>query len=793
MKVLYGLLSLCLLSVAICAQKAETSIIRGSVADSAGNPVGGAEVTVYANEVPAKTYKAVTREDGSYLVKVPSGNARVFARKTYGVQSRYSDVLKARIAVNTETRVDLILKEVAGISEIVAVTISTGTSQPFSEVSKSVDVIDAGNIRDRNENSIADALRTAPGFRIQQLGGFGRTASIKTRGLRNQDTAVLLDGQRLRDPASITGDASAFISDLSTVNIGRIEVLRGSGSSVYGTNAIGGVVDVNTKQATEGLHGSFQSEYGGLGYTRFQGDAGYGTSGGRFGITAGLARTGVTRGIDGEDDANSTSFRGRFDGRPSDRISLFGTFTFSDAFVRLNANPDMTGTAPSATIIDAVSGVNFLPDANDPDNYQRSDFYAVQFNGAFIVNSKTVFSAGYQGLKTQRENENGGLGPGFQPFGGTQFSFFDGRIHNLNTKIDWAPTSNGRIIAGYEFELEKYANEGLGPAPSNEYLTAVDQSGSTFFVQYLRSILARRLQIAGGFRVQTFSLQTPSFSVSNAPYAGIDPSSPPSAYTFDGAASYFFEGSKTKIRMHIGNGYRVPSLYERFGSFYSSFSQSFTILGDPNLEPERSVAIDAGVDQDLAKGRVNLSATYFYTRLTDTIGYGNTVPDIGPDPRPFGGYVNTKGGLARGFEFSARVSPRNATSVFSSYSFTNGDQREPQIVGSGIIDTLGIPKHRFTLNATQRFQRRLSLNFDFEATSRYLAPIFSTSAFSTYIYRFGGNRRGDLTAGYELPVFNESAKAVFFASVENIFGYSYFENGFATVGRTVKTGVLFEF
>ncbi|MCV4615658.1 TonB-dependent receptor plug domain-containing protein, partial [Escherichia coli] len=75
--------------------------------------------------------------------------------------------------------------------------------------------------------TLVDAIRIIPGIRIQQLGGFGRLATIKSRGLRNQDTALLLDGVRLRDSSAITGDASPFLADITLTSVNEIEVLRG--------------------------------------------------------------------------------------------------------------------------------------------------------------------------------------------------------------------------------------------------------------------------------------------------------------------------------------------------------------------------------------------------------------------------------------------------------------------------------------------------------------------------------------------------------------------------------------
>jgi len=703
------------------------------------------------------------------------------------------------VKIGDELVVDILdssagMEQLSVISEEVSIKISAGSSQPISQVSKSVTVVTDQEIKDRNEISLATALSTIPGFRVQQLGGFGRTASIKTRGLRNQDTAILIDGFRLRDPAAITGDASPFISDFSLANVGRVEVLRGSGSSIYGTNAIGGVVDFQTPTPKSNFNGGLIGEYGGLGLKRVRGNVGDGTEDGKFGYNLGVSRIVYSEGIDGEDEAHNTNFQGRIDYDPFSKTNISGRVFASDAFVRLNGSPDTIGALPGITqIIDANQGLNFASDANDPDNFQLSDFFSGQLAFTQIINPKIVFKVGYQGLKTSRENENGGLGPGFQPFGGTQTGFFRGQIHTLNGKFDWTPVSNNLVTFGYEYEKEKYGNEGIGPFASGNFFANVNQSSNTFFVQNLLGLFDEKLQLAGGFRVQLFSLDSPTFSINNAPYSGLSLSNPPTSYTFDGAASYYLASSGTKLRAHIGNGYRVPSLYERFGTFYSSFSQSFTALGDPNLEPERAFSFDGGIDQSLADNRVRLSATYFYTELVDTIGYANVAPAIGTTTRPFGGYFNNKGGISRGAEFSGDVKMGGATSVFSSYTFTNSDQRETQVAGSGILQTLGIADHQFTLVATQRFNERLSVNFDFLATSSYLAPIFSNSIFSTRIYRFEGARKGDITGRYELPTYGEKVNLVFFGTVENVFDNEYFENGFQTTGRTARAGLGVKF
>lgn len=680
------------------------------------------------------------------------------------------------------------------IREDVTVNIAAGTAQTIEQVSKTIDVIDAQQMRDRADFALVESLRTVPGIRVAQFGGFGRVATIKTRGLRNQDTAVLLDGVRFRDPAAITGDATPFLADLTLTSVSRIEVLRGSGSSLYGTNAIGGVVDLQTPEPSRGTHGQVGINGGSLGFGRFRGNISHGAQSGKFGIGAGLSHTVYVKGIDGDDRAANTNFQTRIDLKPTRKTTISGRIFLSDANVRLNTDPDTRGILPPvSTIIDARQGVNFTHDADDPDRWQETHAFSGQVRGSYAVNEKFFISGYYHGLSTRRANNNGPLGSGFQSESTTTF---DGRIDTLNAQASWSFVPQTTLTAGYEFEREKFGNDGRTPSGTANFFTRAGQRSNTFFAQNLISLGEGRLQIAGGFRVQKFSLERPSFSLSNAPYTNLNLTDPPVAMTVDGAISYFFRNTGTKLRAHVGNGYRVPSLYERFGTFFTTFpTNSFVPIGAPDLKPERSTAFDAGVEQLLAAEKVKLSATYFYTSLFQTIGYG-----LLPQPDPFGrlngqsggGYLNNKGGIARGAEMSAQIRPYRSTDIFTSYTFTNSDQREPQIANSGFVRSLAVPDHQLTLVATQRY-RRFWVNFDFLATSSYLAPIFSSSSFVTRIYRFKGNRRGDLTAGYTFGVGRHSQTLRLYGTIENIFDQEYYESGFRTAGATGRIGLSFSF
>src|SRR5262249_51779952 len=154
------------------------------------------------------------------------------------------------------------------------------------------------------------ALRGTPGLRVQQQGSPGTLMSLRVRGQRNFDTAILFDGLRVRDSADINGSAFPFITDLTPNDLDRVEILRGSGSSIYGTNAIGGVINLVPKagagkpQFEAGFEGGSLALY----RERLAGSGGLGRHGG---FSFGVSRLDVRHGVDGNDQYGNSSGAGR--------------------------------------------------------------------------------------------------------------------------------------------------------------------------------------------------------------------------------------------------------------------------------------------------------------------------------------------------------------------------------------------------------------------------------------------------------------------------------------------------
>jgi iron complex outermembrane receptor protein len=529
--------------------------------------------------------------------------------------------------------------------------------------------------------------------------------------------------------------------------------------------------------------------------------------------SAAVSHLNVTRGVDGDDAARNTSGHGRVLFRLTPTATLSARLYASDAFVQLNAEPQVVGNVPATGIVAArpvsrselrryesgvglshlnVGDATFMPAANDPDDSRAGRFFSAAVTFVQRPSERFGYSITYHGLATRNSFRFGPAVPGdpadspFRPLGSTR-NDFDGSTHTLDARTDFQLGAHNFVSAGYEFERENYLNRSLDVAPAGNSKVEVSEHSNSFFVQDQLRFLDNRLQLSAAFRAQTFSLGTPRFAPSGgAPYSNLNFVSPPNAYTGDGSVAYLFRSSGTKLRAHVGNGYREPSLFERFGtSFFGGF---FSALGDPRLAPERSIAFDAGVDQSLGASRARLSATYFYTRLQEVVGFGDTPGD--PFGRLFGGFLNTGGGLARGLELSGSFAPARALDLFASYTYTNSDQRRPQI--ENLLRSLAIPDHQFTLVATERFGRRVAVNFNLAASSNYLAPVFDNRTFRTRAYRFGGMRRADLTTSYTLPL-SESRSLRFFGKVENLFDREYYENGFRTPGINGRAGAALNF
>lgn len=732
--------------VVVVSVQGVSAQVRGRVLDPSGAVVADATVSIASRSSLGRA-AAQTDSQGEYAFSGLAVGEWLLAAQAPGFGASKAQVLT--VGQGSEQKIDLTL-ELQRVSAQIQVTASGG-AQTVDETAKTLTVVDAQQLSDRAEYSVVDAIRNVPGIRVQQLGGPGGFSRVTSRGMRPMDTSLLVDGFRLRDAASPQGEASALLGDLLLAGTERIEVLRGSGSSLYGTHATSGVVNIITASGSEGFHGEAGAEGGGLGL--FQGLAKVSGSALEQRLRFSLAGThlNVTEGIDGNDRARNSVAHGSMQYSAGPRTELTARILMNDSFAQLNSSPFLDANQRVATA------------ADDPDSRRAAGY----FSGLFAVNHtwtpRVSSRVSYQGVNTRRDNRNGSGGVSFQPESNAS-DVFDGRLDTIQARTD---IQLGRhwITGGYEWEREDFDNISQ-PA---EARLRINQRSHAMFAQDQLQFLDRRLQISLSGRMQGFQLDSPRFSDNTSIYDDAPIISPSRAMTGDLSAAYFVRSTGTKVRAHIGNGYRVPSLYERFGASY--FFGSFSAFGDPALRPDRLLAMDGGIDQYLGS-RAKVSATYFYTRIQEAIIFdfsGFINPATDPYSR-FGGYRNTAGGLARGLELSFETNPIRTMTIRSSYTFTNADERVSTFA-NGSLRTVRVSDHMFTGTATQRLGRSLDVTFDIFAASNYLMN------FSSQPYAFRGPVKADLSFNYTHTL-TDNTRLRFFTRIDNVLNRSYTEEGF---------------
>jgi iron complex outermembrane receptor protein len=799
---------LALFFLVLTAAHAESgATLSGTVKDPQGRAVPDAALTLVSRSGSAES--ATTSDSaGAYRFRgLPEGHYLVRAEASGFAPFLADDV---RLAGGAAESRDIVLK-VAGVREEVVVTASS-TPQTPAEVSKAVTVIDRADAEARDNSALSDVVDLAPAVRVQQLGGPGALTTIQIRGLRDEDTAVLVDGLRLRDASGTQADASGLIEDLLFTDAARVEVMRGSGSSLYGTDAIGGIVNVITDEGGGRTRGSVLLEGGSLdafrGRARMAGE----WAGGRIQYSLGVAETDVTSGLGGDAPFRDTNAQGRITFHLSPKMQLVARIYAGNSFGKLSSGPDVIGNPTGVGIVNAIplTGVQlslydagapisllnpgnatFIPAPDDPDYTRAARF----LTGALILTgqpaAKLDYSISYQAVANSRRYGDGPAGAGpYQPDSSTR-SLYDGRIQTVNAHLNYHLGQTNLFTAGYEFESENYANDNSQQfEPEASSAVNVTQLSHTVFAQDQARFFNDQLQISGAVRAQFFSLDTPIFTpAASAPYQNTAFPSPPAAYTGDGSIAYFFRKSATKVRAHVGRGYRAPSLFERFGAGYDPV-YGYSVYGDPLLTPEHSIGFDTGMDRTFLGGRLKASATYFYTSLQNVINF-DTSGLINPATDPWGryvGYLNTRGGISRGVETSAAVAPTRSLNITAAYTYIDAIERAPIV--SNVLQTFVVPRNQFSFLATERATSRLLLTADSRQSSNYLAPVYGSVL--TQVYRFDGVHKINLGASYRLPL-SEFQAIRFFARAENIFNQTYFESGYPTPGRTAMGGMQFDF
>jgi vitamin B12 transporter len=751
------------------ARAAATASLSGTITDSSGARIAGASVNLFN---PTGLVRAVVSDgNGSFSLEALAAGNYVVEVSAEGFQKQ-SRHMRLEAAETLDIRLD-----VGGLHQDVTVIASDLPAVP-AEVAKSISVITSDDLSKRDTVFLSDALSTVPALQLQQLGGPGHVASYRFRGMLPEHTAILLDGFRFHDAADNRNSARPLLSDLLLTGTDRVEVLRGAGSTLYGSNAIGGLVNVISSQASRPLEGYVSAEGGSLGLG--QGTAGLAGRGRRAAYAVDLAHINYTRGEDPHDTYRITGGNGRTTFQLAPNATLFVKFAMSDSFAMLNQNPspvpDLPPLPAGRYVYPAIPipepGATFVPQRDDPDYYQKNRLVLGALRLDYQPSAFWTQSFGYQSARSQRLYVDGPLASTLAP----SRNNYDGATDELFWRSTIAVRRNDSLQLHLDWERTAFDQSAFGQR------TQAQQRSFSIHASNQVRLFDNRLQVelAGG--AAYYQLNTPSFSDSTGnPYSTLSAVNVPSSYNGDAAVSYLLPATNTKLRAHVGNGFRSPSLYERFASGGSGF-----YYGDPKLKPERSVFVDGGIDQYVFGNKLQASATYFFTHLRTIIDFGSTPQD--PFNR-FSGYINSSGGNARGVELTVAARPSARINFSASYTFTNSDQ--PSATSPGTTRSLGLADHQFNATVGVQPWRRLHLQLDLYAVSDHDFPLFGAT-FPSPTLRFPGYALANLTAGYVVHE-TEHTRLRWLLRVDNLLNREYFNGGFLEPKATARTGLRWEF
>lgn len=515
-----------------------------------------------------------------------------------------------------------------------------------AEVASSVTVITADEIERRQLRTLADVLRDVPGLNLVQTGGPGGLTSVFLRGTNANHTKVLIDGVDAGDPSSANGGFD--FAHLRTGDIERVEVLRGPQSGLYGSDAIGGVINIITKTGAGPARVTGFVEGGSFGTF----NQGVGLSGSlqRFSYAVNAAHfrsddTPVTppsllppgrKNNPNVYDNKSVSTRLGADLTNNFDVGLTARFIES----RLNYTADDFSTFPATPNGDQNYG-------NNRELFTRATAHLSLFDGTF---DQTAGLA-YTDYRRRDVGPDGSVGPASP-------SFFRGD----RVKLDWL----GNIKVADDQILSLGAET---QADTIDNATRATNNNNAGFVQ-LQSKFGERL-------FSTLSLRHDD----NERFGG--------KTTYRVAPAVAVPETGTKFLGSVGTGFKAPSLDQLFTNY-----PMFNFLGNPNLQPEESFGYDAGFEQALFEKRVRFGATYFHNDIDNLIATN----DSGTS------YANVAKAETFGAESFIAWTPLGWLGLRADYTYT--------IARDEVLDRplLRRPKHKASLTADVQASDALTLS-----------------------------------------------------------------------------------
>jgi vitamin B12 transporter len=540
--------------------------------------------------------------------------------------------------------------------------IVTGTriETPAEQVGASVTIIEGDEIESRHYPTVDDALRNVPGVEIRRSGSFGKTTSLSIRGANPNQVQVLVDGVRFQSPTL----GAADLADLSPDMIERIEIIRGPQSTIYGADAIGGVVHIITKRGSGPPTAWASQEVGN-----------YETLRSRAGLS------GSWQGFDYALGFYHLESNGQFinDGMNQDAASArFGLALPGNTRVGVAVRYNKTDTGAP---IEFVGNPNPIGPTIDPNTRQESETYTATLD----LHTRPV--PWWEGeLRASRfENNQAFIDPP-DPFPCPPATFgppcdFPGRFRVHRNEVEGlshfhiGPWSTSTF--GVEWRQEEANVQGTSAfSPRTGTVSGLFEQKLRFF---------DRLFMSAGVRVEDNS----AFGTST---------------TERGSLAYVVKAWGTRLHGGAGSGFRAPTFNDLF----------FPGFSNPAILPEKSFSWDVGVDQNFWKNRVKLGLTFFHTKFTNQIFCCLPLP--GP---PFATTANIGRSRSAGIELVSEVVLLDNLVASVNYTYTDTEN---------LLTDRPLPReprHRWNVALTWEPIPRLSLFTEVHVATRQFETLGS--------------------------------------------------------------------
>jgi vitamin B12 transporter len=476
------------------------------------------------------------------------------------------------------------------------VVTATRLSTPRAEVASSVTVITRADIEAKQQRTIVDVLAGVPGLRVVQAGGLGKQTSIFSRGSNSSHTLIIVDGIEISDASTVNG---AFdFANLMTSNIERIEVVRGPQSTLFGSDAVGAVINITTtlgsgpvQYVAELEGGSFDTVGGALrasgsqGKLRYAFGTSYTDSDGES-VTAARFRSFQAGATEDDDGYTNESYSVRLGYDLAERID-----------VGLVVHHLRTRTDTDQPIED--------PDAYGVTRqwFARVEVQAELFDG--LVESNVA-------VALTRHNRDSYNVPGFA--NQAQREDAQGDKEKLEIQNNYLGLDDHILTLGLESELDKLAR-----SQSDNF--------SGFIIQGDTKADARTNSV---FIQDQFSFGERAFGTLGVRYDDHDTAGHKVTYRF--APVVAFPGRGLRLKGSVGTGFAAPALYLLFGSTINNFGGTFS--GNPKLLPEESTGWEVGFEKTLGGGDLIVGSTYFDQEIKNLLvseftGMNSTTINLG--------------------------------------------------------------------------------------------------------------------------------------------------------------------